>query len=88
MANRNRTPRKTIIGIYEAVEFGYTIVSNADTVTIGSLYATANPYSVTLIKKSDGSAMTCTYAAGTNVVTITGAGTNVDCIYMAYGRKA
>jgi hypothetical protein len=88
MANRNRTPRKTIIGIYEAVEFGYVVVSNADTVTISSLYATANPYSVTLIKKSDGSAMTCTYAAGTNVVTVTGAGTNIDCIYMAYGRKA
>jgi hypothetical protein len=88
MANRSRTPRKTIIGIYEAVEFGYTIVSNADTVTIGSLYATANPYSVTLIKKSDGATMTCTYAAGTNIVTITGAGTNIDCIYMAYGRKA
>jgi hypothetical protein len=88
LANRNRIPRKTIIGIYEAVEFGYVIVSNADTVTVSSLYATANPYSVTLIKKTDGSAMTCTYAAGTNIVTITGAGTNVDCIYMAYGRKA
>jgi hypothetical protein len=88
MASRSRQPRKTIIGIYEAVEFGYVVVSNADTVTIGSLYATANPYSVTLIKKTDGSAMTCTYAAGTNIVTITGAGTNVDCIYMAYGRKA
>jgi hypothetical protein len=84
MASRSRQPRKTIFGIYEAVEFGYVVVSNADTVTISSLYATANPYSVTLIKKTDG----CTYAAGTNVVTITGAGTNVDCIYMAYGRKA
>jgi hypothetical protein len=88
MASRSRQPRKTIIGIYEAVEFGYVVVSNADTVTISSLYATANPYSVTLIKKSDGAAMTCTYAANTNVVTVTGAGTNVDCIYMAYGRKA
>jgi hypothetical protein len=88
MASRSRQPRKTIIGIYEAVEFGYVTVSNADTFTVSNLYATANPYSVTLIKKTDGSAMTCTYAAGTNVVTITGAGTNMDCIYMAYGRKA
>ncbi len=75
-------------GIYESVEFGEVTVSQNDTVTLSNHYATANPYSVTLIKQTDGSAMTCTYAAGTNVVTVTGAGTNVACIYMAYGRKA
>lgn len=88
MADRGRTPRKIIRGIYETVEWGEVTVSNADTVTFGSLYSTANPYSVTFIKKTDGAAMTCTYAAGTNVSTITGAGTNIDCLYMAYGRRA
>ena len=88
MADRGRQPRRTIRGIYEAVEWGEVIVSNADTVTFSVLYATANPYSVTLIKKSDGSAMSCTYAAGTNVASVTGAGTDVDCLYMAYGRKS
>ena len=88
MVSRSRTPLKTKRGIYETVEFGEVTVSNADTFTVGSLYATANPYSVTVIKKTDGSAMTCTYAAGTNVVTITGAGTSVDCLYMAYGRRS
>lgn len=88
MADRSRIVWKLKRGIYEATEFGETTVTQNDTVTIGSLYATANPYSVTIIKQTDGSAMTCTYAAGTNVVTVTGAGTNVACIYMAYGRKA
>ena len=88
MASRGRTPKKTIRGIYESVEFGEVTVSNADTVTIGSLYASANPYNVVLWKKTDGSEMTNTHAAGTNVVTISGAGTNVDCLYMAYGRRA
>lgn len=87
MANRGNKVWKTVKGIYEAAEFGEVTVSNADTFTIGSLYATANPYYVTLIKQTDGTAMTNTYAAGTNVVTITGAGTDVACIYMAYGRK-
>jgi hypothetical protein len=88
MADRGRTVWKLKRGIYEATEFGEVTVSNADTVTIGSFNATANPYSITMIKQSDGSAMTCTYAAGTNVVSITGAGTNIKCIYMAYGVKA
>lgn len=88
MASRGRIPKKTIRGIYESVEFGEVTVSNADTVTIGSLYASANPYNVVLWKKTDGAEMTNTHAAGTNVVTISGAGTNVDCLYMAYGRRA
>ena len=88
MANRTRTPWKIKRGIYEAAEFGEVTVSNADTVTIGSFSATNNPYSVTVIKQTDGAAMACTYVAGTNVVTITGAGTNIKCLYMAYGVKA
>lgn len=88
MASRSRTVWKVKNGIYESAEFGEVTVSNADIVTMGNLIATANPYSVTIIKMTDGSAMTCTYAAGTNVVTITGAGTNVKCIYMNYGVKA
>jgi hypothetical protein len=88
LADRGRTVWKLKRGIYEAAEFGEVTVSNGDTMTLGSFNATANPYSVTMIKQTDGSAMTCTFAAGTYVVTITGAGTNVKCIYMAYGVKA
>lgn len=88
MASRSRTVWKTKLGIYEAAEWGEITVSNADTFTVGSLVATANPYNVVLWKMTDGSEMTNTHAAGTNVVTISGAGTDVKCIYMAYGVKA
>jgi hypothetical protein len=88
MVDRSRTVWKLKRGIYEAAEWGEVTVTLADTVTISSLFATANPYHASLIKMTDGSAMTCTYVAGTNVVTITGAGTNVKCIYMVYGVKA
>lgn len=87
MVSRSTRAWKVKRGIYETAEFGEVTASQNDTFTLGNLYATANPYSVTLIKQTDGSAMTCTYAAGTNVVTVTGAGTNVACLYMAYGRK-
>jgi hypothetical protein len=87
LANKSRTPWKTKNGIYESAEFGEVTVSNADTVTLSNLKATANPYTVTLVKMTDGSAMTCTYSAGTNVVTVTGAGTDVKCIYLSYGVK-
>lgn len=88
MANRGRQAWKTKNGIYTSTEFGEVTVSNADTVTMGNLIATANPYYVTLRKQSDGSDMTCTYAAGTNIVTVSGAGTNIKCLYMNYGVKA
>ena len=88
MADRSRTVWKLRRGIYESVEMGEVTVSNADTVTISNLYATANPYNAVFWKMTDGTQMTDTHAAGTNVCTITGAGTNVQCLYMAYGRKA
>ena len=88
MADRGRTVWKTKRGIYEAAEWGEVTVSNADTVTIGSLIATANPYNFVLWKQTDGSEMTNTHVAGTNVCTVSGAGTNVKCLYMAYGVKA
>jgi len=88
LAARSTTVWKLKRGIYEAVEWGETEVSQNDTITIGSLTAVQNPYNVVLWKMTDGSEMTNTHAAGTNVVIITGAGTNVKCIYMAYGVKA
>ena len=88
MADRSITILKGKNGLYTRIEHGETTVSNGDTITLSNFFATANPYSVTIIKKVDGSAMTCTYAAGTYAVTIIGAGTNIPCYYMAYGVKA
>ncbi len=90
MADRSRTVWKLKRGIYEAAEWGEVTVTggSVDTVTIGNLFSTANPYNAVFWKQSDGTEMTNTHAAGTNVCTITGAGTDIKCIYMAYGRKA
>jgi len=74
-------------GIEKSIIHGETQVSNADTFTLNELKATVNPLNVVLWKKSDGSELTNTHAAGTNVVTISGAGTDVDCFFMAYGYR-
>ena len=88
MVDRPRTVWKTKIGIYVTAEFGEVEVSNADTVTFSSLDSSQNPLRVAFFKKSDGNEMTCTFAGGDNVADITGAGTNIDCIYVVYGYKA
>jgi len=90
MVDRPRTVWKVKTGGVgeKTAEFGEVEISNADTVTFGSLDSAQNPLKVYFVKKSDGTEMTCTYVAGTNVVTISGAGNNIDCIYVAYGYKA
>jgi hypothetical protein len=55
-------------------------VSQSDTITINEVTTLLG---ADLLKKSDGTAITCTVA--TNVITVTGAGTNVDIIGIAYG---
>jgi len=75
-------------GIYFAAEFGEVEVSNGDTVTFSNFDSSKNLLEAYFIKKSDGSEMTCTHAGGDNVATISGAGSNVDCIYLVYGYKA
>lgn len=87
MVDRSRTVWKLKRGIYEAAEWGETEVSQNDTITFDCLTTIANPYNVVFWKKSDGTEMTNTHAAGTNIVTITGAGTNIQCLYMVYGIK-
>ena len=86
MADRSEKILKGKDGIYFRIELGEVTVSNADTVTFDKFSDTNNLMEAYFIKKSDGSEMTCTHAAN-NVATITGAGTNLDCFYMAYGVK-
>jgi len=88
MVSRNPTIWKLIRGkIDKSAEFGEIEVSQNDTATYGNFDSSQNLLEAYFIKKSDGSEMTCTHAA-LNVVTFTGAGTNVDCIYMVFGYKA
>ena len=87
MADRSETVWKGKRGILFRAEFGEVAVSNADTVTFDNFSGTDNLLDAYFIKKTDGSEMTCTHAAN-NVATITGAGTNIQCIYLVYGYKA
>ena len=87
MADRTEKMWKTKGDLYYRAEFGEVTVSAADTVTLDKFSATTNLSNVYLMKMADGTEMTQTHAAN-NVITITGAGTNVPCIYMAYGVEA
>jgi len=85
LADRARTVWQLKIGIEKTAEFGKVEVSQNDTVTFDSLDSARNPLEVLLVKLSDGTAMACTHAGGNNQATVTGAGNNVDCIYIALG---
>jgi hypothetical protein len=87
MADRSYTTKKLLDGIYFNAEFGEVTVSQNDTFTLGNFSTTTNLSNVYIMKNVDGTEMTQTHAAN-NVVTVTGAGTNVLCVYMAYGVKA
>ena len=89
MADRQESMWKSKSGGvgYLRSEFGEVTVTLNDTVTFDSFISTSNLLEAYLIKKSDGSEMTCTHAAN-NVATITGAGTNIACIYLVYGYDA
>jgi hypothetical protein len=88
MADRQPTTSQGKSGLEKRKEWGEITVSNADTFTPGGFKATVSPLNAVFWKKSDGSEITNTHAAGTNVITVTGAGSNVDCVYMVWGYKA
>lgn len=88
MADRSETVWKSKGNLYFRTEFGEVTVSNADTVTLDGFSSTVTLANVVLWKQSDGTEMTSTNATADNVVIITGAGTNVVCVYMAYGVRA
>ena len=87
MADRSETVLKGKDGIYFRAEFGEVTVSNGDTVTLDQFSATVNLSNVYIMQKSNGTEMTQTHAAN-NMISITGAGANVPCVYIAYGVKA
>jgi len=62
-------------------------VSQNDTVTLDEFSTTENLKVAVINQNGTGAVVTCTYAAN-NVVTVTGAGTNMACTLYAFGRKA
>lgn len=87
MTQRYPTQWKLKRGIEKALEVGEVEVSQNDTITFSNFDSAVNLLNAYFMKKSDGSEITNTHTA-LNVVTITGAGTNVDCVYMVWGYKA
>jgi hypothetical protein len=88
MVARNRTLIKrgpNSRSIEKIVELSEVEVSQNDTITIDSLHASKTMLQAYLIKKTDGTELTTTDAL--NVITVTGAATNVDCLLLAYGYK-
>ncbi len=71
------------VGIWKVYEVQ---VSLNDTITLSEFSATQDLDQRLLFKKSDRSAITTTVA--NNVITVTGAATNVDCILVAAGVSA
>lgn len=86
MVDRSETVWKYKKGILHRAEFGEVQVSLNDTVTLDGFSSASALMAAKLFKKTDGTEMTSTVAL--NVITVTGAGTNIECIYMAYGYKA
>ena len=87
MADRAETILKGKNGLnYLRIEFGEVEVSLNDTVTLDNFDSGVALMEAYLLKKSNGDQMTQTI--NNNVITITGAGTNIPCYYIAYGYMA
>ncbi len=86
MVDRAESIWKYKKGIEKRAEFGEVQISQNDTVTFDSFKSSVALLKAVFVKKSDGSEMTNTIS--NNQCTITGAGTNVDCVYMVFGYKA
>ena len=87
MVDRTETLKKIVDVKYYAGAMYEVEVSNADTITLDDFTTAENLKKAVLMKKSDGSEVTCTHAA-LNVITVTGSGTNMECILFAFGRRA
>ena len=90
MVDRPETVWKYKSGIYYRAEFGEVEVSKDDTVTLDSFESTPTGIKKhLLIKESDGAEMASNVHATTkNRIEVTGDGTNIECVYIAYGVKA
>ena len=63
-------------------------VSLNDTITLGDFVSTEVLKFAALIRQDTGAEITCTYITGDNVVKVTGASADNECILFAFGRRA
>lgn len=88
MVDRAETVLKGKNGIWDRWEIGEAEVTSPpnDTITLDNFDSSQNLLTAYVFRKVTGAEITCTKAS--NVITITGACTNADCFYVAYGYKA
>jgi hypothetical protein len=87
MTDRNRRVLKGKTDIEKRYELGEVTISHDDTVTFSQHSSTEDLLEAYFIKKTTGAEMTCDHDAA-NIVTITGTGTDIPCLYLAWGFKA
>ena len=61
-------------------------VSNGDTITVDDFSTSENLKMAVINRQDTGAEVTCTYAAN-NVVTVTGAGSNLECYLYVFGKR-
>ena len=88
MTNQQATNQK----IEDVKYYGYgtytVSFSQNDTFSPLDFEATVNPSFAVVINNASGAQITCTYAAGTNQITVTGACLNAECTVFVYGVRA
>ena len=78
--------KKYTVEYYGAKIYPIENASQNDTVTFGDFTTIQNLTKCVLINQATAAEVTCTISF--NVVTITGAGTNMDLVAMVFGRLA
>ena len=87
MVDRNETVLKGKNGLWDRIELGEVEVSSGDTITLDGFDSARNLLEARVFEKVTGADVTCTHAT-VQKITITGAGTDLACYYVAYGYKA
>jgi len=87
LADRAETIIKGKNGLWDRIELGEATVSIGDTITLDNFNSAQNLLECYVFQKVTGTLVTSTHAT-VQKITITGAGTDMLCYYVAYGYKA
>jgi len=87
MVDRSEELKKLKKGLYYAWAVYHVEVSLNDTITLSEFDSSKNINEAWLVRFDTGAEVTCTHAA-LNVITVTGAATNLDCVLFVFGVKS
>jgi len=84
---RSASLKKIWKGLYYAYACYEVEVSQTDTIVLAEFDSTKNINEAWLVRFDTGAEVTVTHAA-LNVITVSGAATNLDCVLFVFGVKA